>query len=56
MYPFVSGDFKPVERRKNVISYGKSGRVEAGMKHKSFTTFYKFSVTEFLWTKKRLII
>ena len=35
MYPFVSGEFKPVERRKDVSSYGKSGRGEAGMGHKS---------------------
>ena len=32
-YPYVSGDFKPVERRKNVSSYGKSGRGESGMGH-----------------------
>ena len=36
MYPFVSGELKPVERRKNVSSLGKNGRVESGMKHKSF--------------------
>ena len=35
MYPYVSGEFKPVERRKNASSYDESGRVEAGMKLKS---------------------
>ena len=45
MYPYVSGEFKPVERRENASSYSKSGRVETGMGHKSFATFYKFSVT-----------
>ena len=39
LYPFVSGEFKPVERRKNVSSPGKSGRVEAGMGHKGFYNF-----------------
>ena len=39
MYPFVSGEFKPVERRKNVSSFDKSGRVEAGMGHKSLQLF-----------------
>jgi hypothetical protein len=34
IYPYVSVDFKPVERQKNVISYGKSGRTEAGMGRK----------------------
>ena len=44
MYPYVSGEFTPVERHTNAGSLVKSGRVEAGMKHKSIT-FYKFSVT-----------
>ncbi len=34
MYPYVSGELKPVERRKKASSYGKSGRGEAGMGHK----------------------
>ena len=43
MYPYVSGEFKPVERQKNVISYGKSGRAESGMKHKSYNFLSVFS-------------
>ena len=39
VYPFVSGELKPVERRKNASSYGKSGRAEAGMRHKGFYNF-----------------
>ena len=33
MYPYVSGEFKPVERQANASSFGKSGRDEAGMGH-----------------------
>ena len=39
VYPYVSGEFKPVERRKNVSSFGKNGRAEAGMGHKGFYNF-----------------
>lgn len=39
MYPYVSGEFKPAERQKNVSSLGKSGRVEPGMGHKSLQLF-----------------
>ena len=37
------GEFKPVERQKNAISLGESGRVEAGMKHKSYNFLSVFS-------------
>ena len=40
MYPYVSGEFKPVERYSKrdepAGNGGGSGRVEAGMGHKSF--------------------
>ena len=39
MYPYVRGEFKPVERHTNASSLGKSGRAEAGMKHKGLYNF-----------------
>ena len=43
MYPFVSGDFKPVEhhtkREEPVRNDGGSGCNEAGMRHKSLQFF-----------------
>ena len=35
MYPYVSGDFKPVEIYSNASSFGKSGIDEAGMGQKN---------------------
>ena len=53
MYPFVSGEFKPVEQYINTsrLVTTEGGCVEAGMKHKSFLAFYKFSVTE--WSNEQ---
>lgn len=43
MYPFVSGEFMPVEhytkRDEPVSNDGESGCVEAGMRQKSFYSF-----------------
>ena len=38
-YSFVSEEFKPVERQKKASSYGKSGRVESGMRYKGLYLF-----------------
>ena len=46
MYWFVSQEFKPLESCKNKSSISKIELVEKGMKHLSFLTYYKFSVTE----------
>ena len=36
MYPYVSGEFKPVESHTSESSFGEIGRDEAGMGQNSF--------------------
>ena len=55
MYPYVSGDFKPVERHSNVGSLSemtaKADVLKQEWDRKVFITFYKFSVTEIKLSK-----
>ena len=47
MYPYVSGEFKPVENQTNISRVPpESGFNETGKEHKSLYALYKFSVTE----------
>ena len=40
MYPYVSGEFKPVESHTSESSFGEIGRDEAGMGHYSFYNYF----------------